>query len=50
MIQIINIGKLTNNMEFDMGYSPLIEIGSITLLAVGMYLAYKLQKLQGVLQ
>ena len=50
MKEIINIGKLTNNIQFDMGYSPLLEIGSIVLLVGGMYLAYRLQKLQGVLQ
>jgi len=50
MIQMINIGKLTNDMQFDIDYSPLLEIAGTVLLLGGMYLAYNLQKLKGALQ
>ena len=46
MIEIINIKRLTDDMQFDLNYSPLIEIGSILLLVVGIFLALKLNKVE----
>lgn len=46
MIEIINIKKMTDNMQVDLSFSPLIEIGSITLLLVGVFLAFKLNKVK----
>ncbi len=43
MIQIINIKKVTDNMQVDLNFSPLIEIGSITLLLLGAFLVFKLK-------
>tara|TARA_R100001463_G_scaffold24029_1_gene57413 strand:- start:2204 stop:2347 length:144 start_codon:yes stop_codon:yes gene_type:complete len=46
MIEIINIKRVTDDMQFDLNYSPLIEIGSILLLVVGIFLALKLNKVE----
>jgi len=46
MIEIINIKKITDNMQVDLSFSPLIEIGSITLLLVGAFLTFKLSKVK----
>ena len=43
MIQIINIKKVTDNMQVDLDFSPLIELGSITLLFLGAFLVFKLK-------
>jgi len=50
MIKIIEIKKITDNIQVDLDYSPLIEMGSITLLCVGAFLVFKLQQLKRLSQ
>lgn len=50
MIKIIEIKKITDNMQVDLDYSPLLEIGSITLLLVGAILVFKMQQLKRLSQ
>lgn len=45
MIKIIEIKNITDNMQVDLSYSPLIEIISISLLILGAGLVYKLRLL-----
>tara|TARA_R110001592_G_scaffold113905_4_gene313223 strand:+ start:5200 stop:5343 length:144 start_codon:yes stop_codon:yes gene_type:complete len=46
MIQIINIRKLTDNIQVDLNFSPFIEIGSIALLVLGSFLVFKLKAVE----